>query len=143
MNYLTLPGLDRWRWLGVLVLRLFTAGVLIYGVHGHLFGAEKMREFEQFLAESGVPQPVVGAHLCVYAQFLCGLLLLAGAAARWAAAIMVVNFIAALFIAHLGAPFMRNIAPLAMLSCSLFFLLHGAGPPSVDDLIARRAAAKR
>ncbi len=140
-RWLNLEFLARYQAQGVLILRLFTAGVLVYGTQDNVFSAERMHEFERFLAERGTPAPVLAAHVSVYAQFLCGLLILVGAATRWAGAVMVVNFLAALAIAHRGAPFQANIAPLAMLSLSAFFLLHGAGPLSVEAWRARRAVA--
>lgn len=125
---------------GTLILRLFLGGVLVYGTADNVFSAERMLEFERFLAERGTPWPFAAARLSVYAQFLCGLLVLVGAATRLAGAVMVLNFLAALLIAHRGAPFQANIAPLAMLSGSLFLLFHGAGPLSLD---ARRAARRQ
>jgi putative oxidoreductase len=122
--------------LGTVILRLFLGGVLVYGTADNVFSSAHMHEFERFLAERGVPFPLAAAYLSAYAQFLCGLLVLAGAATRVAGAIVVLNFIAALLIAHRGAPFQANIAPLAMLSGGLFLLFHGPGPLSVD---ARRA----
>ena len=123
---------------GTVLLRLFLAFVLVYGTADNVFSGERMREFAHFLSERGVPLPLAAAHLSAYAQFLCGLLILVGAATRLAGAVVVVNFIAALLIAHRGAPFQANIAPLAMLSGGLFLLFHGPGPLSVDAWRARR-----
>jgi putative oxidoreductase len=127
----------------VLVLRLFTAGVLVWGTQDNVLSAARMEEFAHFLAARGTPLPQLAAPLSAWAQFLCGLLLLAGAAARWAGALMVVNFLAALLIAHRGAPFQANIAPLAMLSLAAFFALHGAGPLSLDARWAARGRDAR
>ena len=142
-RWLNLEFLARYKDRAVLIPRLFTAGVLLYGTQDNVFSAERMHEFERFLAERGTPAPVLAAHVSVYAQFLCGLLILVGAAPRWAGAVMGVNFLAALVIAHRGAPFQANIAPLAMLALSAFFLLHGAGPLSVEAWRARRATPVR
>ncbi len=136
--WLDWEGLARYQPYAVLPLRLFTAGVLLYGTQDNVLSAERMHEFERFLAERGTPLPGLAAHVSVYAQFLCGLLLLVGAATRHAGAVMIVNFLAALAIAHRGAPFQDNIAPLAMLALSVFFLLHGAGPLSVEAWRAGR-----
>lgn len=139
-SWLNLEFLARYKEHAVLILRVFTAGVLLYGTQDNVFSTERMHEFELFLAERGTPWPVLAAHVSVYAQFLCGLLILVGAATRLAGAVMVVNFLAALVIAHRGAPFQANIAPLAMLCLAAFFLLHGAGPVSVEARRARRAS---
>ncbi len=137
-RWLNLEGLAPYQPYAVLPLRLFTAAVLIYGTQDNVFSAERMHEFEVFLAERGTPLPWLAAPVSVYAQFLCGLLILAGAATRWAGAVMGVNFLAALVIAHRDTPYQANIAPLAMLALSAFFLLHGAGPVSVEAWLARR-----
>lgn len=124
---------------GTLLLRLFTAWVLVYGTQDNVFSLERMHEFEAFLAQRGVPYPLAAAVLSAYAQFVCGLLILAGLATRWAGAVMAVNFLAALWIAHRGAPFMANVPPLAMLTLSLHFALSGAGRWSLDARRSRRA----
>lgn len=137
-RWLRWEAMDRWNGVGPLVLRLFTAFTLIYGTQDNVLSAERMHEFQQFLAAQGTPLPALAAPLSVWAQSLCGLLILAGAATRWAGAVMAVNFVAALVIAHRGLPWSQNIAPAAMLALSLYFLFAGAGPWSVDG---RRAPA--
>lgn len=130
--------LERHAWLGVFLFRLFLGGVLVYGTADNVFDRGRMLEFRDFLAANGFPYPLLCAHLSAYAQFVCGLLILPGAFTRAAAAIMVVNFIVALAMVHVGQPFNVNIAPLAMLSGSLLLLFHGAGACSIDARLARR-----
>lgn len=125
---------------GALVLRLFFGGVLVWGTQDNVLSAERMREFEGFLAHLGTPAPHLAAPLSVWAQLLCGLLVLAGAATRWAGVVMAVNFLVALGLAHRGTPFQQDIAPLAMLACALYFTLHGAGPLSLEARWARGPA---
>jgi len=119
------------------VLRLFVAFVLVYGTADNVFSGERMAEFAAFLERNGFPYPLASARLSAYAQFTTGLLLFAGLWTRWAAAVVVVNFVVALLMVHTGLPFSANIAPLAMLVGGLFFVLHGAPRLSLD---ARRAA---
>jgi putative oxidoreductase len=128
--------------LAVLLLRLFFAAILIYGTQDNVLSTEQMHEFRDFLARNGFPYPLFSAHLSVYAQFICGLLLLAGAATRLAAAVMVVNFIVALAMVHVGLPFSANIAPLSMLALAVFFALHGGGSYSVDAWMGRRGGTE-
>lgn len=139
-RWFDLGGLEPYQPYAVLPLRLFTAVVLVYGTQDNVFSAERMHEFEVFLAQRGTPVPGLAAPVSVYAQFLCGLLILVGAATRQAGAVMAVNFLAALAIAHRDTPYQANIAPLAMLALSVFFLLHGAGPLSVEAWLAGRRA---
>lgn len=130
--------LDRHRELAPLLLRLFVAGVLIYGTQDNVFSQARMLEFRDFLAQNGFPYPLASAYLSAYAQFVTGILLLAGLFTRASAAIVVVNFVVALLMVHVGLPFSANIAPLAMLVGGLFFVLQGAPRYSVDALRRRR-----
>jgi putative oxidoreductase len=75
------------------------------------------------------------AYLSAYAQFGAGFLLALGFFTRFAAATMVINFIVALVMVHRALPFGSNIAPLAMLVNSLFFVMRGAPEMSADALI--------
>src|SRR5688500_18732645 len=130
-----LSDLDRHRELGPFALRLFVGFVLIYGTQDNVFSAERMREFRDCLPRNGFPAPLASAYLSAYAQFLCGILIGIGLLTRWAALVMMVNFVAALLMVHVSQPFAANIAPLAMLFGAIFLLFYGAGPFSVDGRI--------
>lgn len=100
-----------------------------------------MVEFEKFLRERGTPFPLFAAHLLAYTpQLVCGVLVILGAAVRAAAVPLIINFIAAILIAHLGDTFAGTFPALVMLASALFFLFHGAGRLSVDEALERRAA---
>lgn len=129
---MTQPFYSRHAELGVTLFRLFLGAVLVYGTADNVFSYARMLEFRDFLAHNGFPVPLASAYLSAYAQFLCGLLILAGAWTRSAAAIMVFNFLVALGMVHVGLPLSANIAPLAMLFGSLLFVFHGGGAFSVD-----------
>lgn len=120
------------------MLRLTIAGILIYGTLDNVLSTERMLEFRDFLATNGFPLPQASAYGSVYAQFICGLLILVGLLTRWAALVMVVNFIVALAMVHIGLPFNINMAPLLMLAGSVFLLFYGAGPLSLDRHISAR-----
>lgn len=128
--------------LAPLLLRLFVAFVLIYGTQDNVFHSERMLEFRDFLAGNGFPYPLASAYLSAWAQFLAGILLLAGLFTRIAAAIVVINFVVALLMVHLRLPFNANIAPLAMLVGGLFFVLYGAPRYSLDALLSSRQVAR-
>lgn len=125
--------------LGVFLFRLFLGSVLMYGTVDNVLSPARMLEFRDFLEQNGFPYPLFCAHLSVYAQVLCGTLILVGAFTRPAALVMVVNFVVALVMVHVGLPFSANIAPLAMLFGSLLFLFHGGGVYSVDAVRVARA----
>ena len=133
--------LERRRELAPLLLRLFLAFVLMYGTADNVFSRARMMEFRDFLATNGFPWPHASAYLSAYAQFGTGILLLLGIWTRPAAAVVVVNFVVALAMVHVGAPFNANIAPLAMLVGGLFFVLYGAPRYSLDARLARRRGA--
>jgi len=121
-----------------LFIRLIIGFHLIYGTQDNVLSWAQMLEFRDFLATRGVPYPLFAAHLSVYAQLICGALFIAGFATRPAGAVMVINFVAALLIAHRGDSYPGMFPALMMLAAACFFLFHGAGAHSVDDWLARR-----
>jgi putative oxidoreductase len=127
----------RYGHLAPVLLRLFTAFVLMYGTQDNVFHYGEMLKFRDFLAQHGFPFPLYAAYLSAYAQFGAGFLIALGFFTRFAAATMVINFIVALVMVHRALPFGSNIAPLAMLVNSLFFVMRGAPEMSVDALIHR------
>ena len=133
------PGLERFREVGPVLLRLYFGITLIWGTADNVFSEARMVEFSQFLAQQGFYAPMACARLSAWAQFLCGVLIVAGFAVRPAACVMLINFLVALGMVHTKLPFSANIAPLAMLACALFFLLFGAGLLSVDGRLSRAA----
>jgi putative oxidoreductase len=131
-----LPGFkffEQRREYGPFFVRLVVGFVLVHGTQDNVFSHERMIEFRDFLAARGVPSPLFAAYLSAYAQFVCGVLFAVGLLVRPAALVMVVNFVAALLIAHLGTPLDAARLALCMLFSSLFLLFHGAGQLSVDE----------
>jgi putative oxidoreductase len=124
--------------LAAVVLRLFTAFVLVYGTQDNVFSHARMLEFRDFLQQNGFPYPLASAYLSAYAQFIAGILLALGLFTRAAGLVMVVNFVVALVMVHRRLPFPANIAPLAMLVNALFFAIAGAPAFSLDGRRAKR-----
>lgn len=124
---------------GVIFLRLLIGTFIIHGVADNVFSWAHMVEFQKFLAARGVPSPLRAAHLSAYVQFICGLSILLGAFVRPLSIVFIINFIAALVIAHLGQSFRQMFPALMMIAAGLFFLFNGAGPLSVDAWRERRA----
>jgi putative oxidoreductase len=122
----------------IIALRMLIGWRLIDGTQDNVFSAERMLEFRDFLNHHGVIYPLIAAYLSVYAQFLCGIFFIAGAFMRLAAIVMVVNFIAALLIAHIGLTFEQSFDAWAMLAAALYFIFSGAGKISVDEWIEKR-----
>lgn len=139
-----MPGFglfERHREKGAVFVRLVVGFVLVYGTQDNVFSNERMLEFRDFLAVRGVPLPLLAAHLSAYAQFVCGVLYVLGLFVRPAALVMIVNFVAALFIAHRAAPLDAQLA-LCMLFSSLFLLFNGAGGLSLDNYLSRRGGGR-
>lgn len=118
---------------GALFIRVLVGFHLLYGTQDNVFSYERMLEFKDFLEARGVPLPLVAAHVSVYAQFITGVLYIIGWKIREAALVMVINFIAAILIVHIGDTYQGVFPALVMLFASLFLLLNGAGRPSVDQ----------
>lgn len=117
---------------GAIFIRLVVGFVLIQGTQDNVFDYGRMLEFRDFLAARRVPFPLFAAYLSAYSQFACGILFILGLFTRPAAVVMVINFIAALLIAHLNAPIEAARLALCMLFSSLFLLFNGAGALSLD-----------
>jgi putative oxidoreductase len=123
---------------GTIFLRLLVGSFIIYGVQDNVFGYEHMKEFAVFLQQRNVPLPLFAAFLSAYTQFVCGIMILLGAWIRLAAIPFVINFIAAIVIAHLDDTFRAMFPALMMIAAGFFFLFHGAGKLSVDEILERR-----
>lgn len=123
---------------GTVFLRLLIGVFIIHGVADNVFSSTHMVKFEQFLGARGVPYPMLAAHLSAYAQFICGLSILCGAFIRLTSIVFIINFIAAILIAHRGHSFQQMFPALMMIVAGLFFLFHGAGPLSVDAWLQKR-----
>ena len=118
-------------------LRLLIGIFIIHGVQDNILSAERMAEFEKFLAARGVPFTAAAARLSVYAQFICGVSILLGAWIRLTSVVFIINFICAIVIAHLGHSFQQLFPALMMIAAGLFFLFNGAGRLSIDALLER------
>ena len=116
----------------LLLLRLFLGVRLIYGVQDNIFSLAHMREFEAFLQQFHFPFPMISAIVSAYAQAIAGLLFIAGWKTRWAALLMVINFVIALIMVHRGQSFEQMTTVLFMIVVSLSLLLTGAGRYSLD-----------
>jgi putative oxidoreductase len=136
---LSLSFLEKYKDFAPLFIRLIVGFHLIYGTQDNLFSYARMEEFADFLRVRAVPFPLASAFLSAYAQFACGALFILGFLTRPAAVLMVINFIAALIIAHRGDTYTNTFPALMMLSGACFLLLNGAGRLSVDKAIEKRS----
>lgn len=135
---LTLKPLDKYKEYSPIFIRLVVGAFVIWGVQDNILSHEQMLEFRDFLSAHGVSYPLFAAYLSVYTQFVCGLSILMGALLRLTSIPFIINFIAALLIAHRGDTFSSMFPALVLIAVGCFFLLNGAGKPSVDEWLERR-----
>lgn len=124
----------------LLVLRVLVGAFLMWGTWDNIASAERMQEFVQFLTALQCPAPALAAPVSVYAQFLCGALILVGLLTRWAGLIMTFNFIVAVALLTLGggeSDFRALFPPLVMIAIPLALATHGPGKFALDALLAR------
>ncbi len=142
-HLLTLPALARHSDLSLLLMRLVTGAFLMWGTQDNIRSAEQMAEFVGFLRHFGFVWPEVMAPLSVWAQFLCGGLIVLGALTRWAGLVMVFNFIVAMAMVHMSDEFRAMWPALALIIICLHLALAGAGRWSVDAWLERRFASSQ
>ncbi|MBC8042384.1 MAG: DoxX family protein [Rhizobacter sp.] len=120
-------------------IRLIVGFHLIYGVMDNVLSWDRMLEFTVFLEARQFPLPLAGAVISVWVQFIAAVLIIIGFQTRLAALLLIVNFIAAIIIAHIGDAYPNMFPALLMLAAGCFFLFHGAGKVSIDDWLETRA----
>jgi putative oxidoreductase len=97
-----------------------------------------MLEFKDFLQLHGFPFPLFCAFLSVAVQFTGGVLFILGAFVRPVSLIILINFIVALVMVHVGDSYEQYYPALQLVAVSLFLLFNGAGKPSIDEWLAQK-----
>jgi len=123
-----------------LVLRVLVGAFLMWGTWDNIASSERMQEFVGFLTALKCPLPELAAPVSVYAQFLCGALILVGLLTRWAGLVMTFNFIVAVALLTLGGgetDFRALFPPLVMIAIPLVLATHGPGQYAADALLTR------
>lgn len=139
MKLLRLDFLKQYGEFSLLALRVLTGAFLIYGTQDNILSDARMQEFVRFVAKHGFVWPELMAPLSVYAQFICGVLLVIGLLTRWAGLVMTFNFIVAVVMVHWSQDFRGWWPAIVLVFISLHFALHGAGRYSVDAWLWRDA----
>lgn len=137
-DWLILTPLSRWGDAALLLLRAVTGAFLVWQSHDNIFSAARMDEFEAFLTQLRFILPELMAPLCVWAQFLCGLALIAGLLTRWAGLIITFVFVVAVWMVHWPQDFPGWWPALILVFLGLLFATIGAGRYAVDAWIERR-----
>ena len=119
--------------MGLLVLRLGTGGLLLYG-----HGLGKFMTFSKSAASFADPiglGPVTSFALVVLAEFFCSIAIMLGLATRLAAIPIVIFALVAVFVQHAADPFGKKELALLYMVPALTLMATGAGRFSLDHLI--------
>lgn len=130
--------LEKNRDFAAIFIRLAFGIQLIYFTQDNVFSYDRMLEFRDFLQAHRVPYPLFCAFLSVIVQFTGGICLIIGFKVRPVSLLLIINFIMAILIVHLGHAYEQYYPALNLIAVSLFLLFNGAGRLSVDDLLAKR-----
>lgn len=120
--------------IGILLLRIFIGGRLLYGVIDNVVSWERMVEFSIFLEANHFPIPIISAVTSVYVQFFGAISILLGFRLRLASFLLVINFLVALIFVHFRVnDTIEGMTPaLAMLFGCLTLLFTGAEKISLE-----------
>lgn len=129
--------MDAFKGLGLLFFRIFMGVRIFLGVWDNVIDSNKMAEFAGFLAKYHVPIPNFAAPLSVYAQMICGLLIILGFQTRFVAFIMMINFLVAFFVVDIHLSLEQMTPALAMLFGSFLLIFEGAGKYSLDEMFKK------
>lgn len=138
VEVVTLPFLSRGSDAALLVMRLMVGSFLIFGVWDNIASAERMTEFELFLAKFGFPLAKLMAPLSVWAQFACGLAFILGFATRWAGLICAFNFVVAIAMVDHHQGIRGSFPSASLVVMGLLLATAGPGRYALDAWLARR-----
>ncbi|MDX1670726.1 MAG: DoxX family protein [Balneolaceae bacterium] len=116
--------------IGILLLRLGAGGLIL--THGYPKFMKVVGGDFRFPDPIGLG-PEISLVLSMFAEFFCGLLVIAGFKTRLASFILVLNMATAAFIAHFGDPFSRKEKALLFLVIFVVLLFTGGGKYSLDQ----------
>lgn len=137
-NLLDPVVLDRWSDLSLAGLRILTGVFLVYGTQDNVFSAAQMEEFVRFLTAHNFVLPELMAPLSVWAQFICGILLVLGLLTRWAGLVIAFNFVVAVWMVHWPEDLRGWWPAIVLVFLGLHFATRGAGRWSLDARLFRR-----
>ncbi len=133
--FLQLRVLAGFRHLAILFLRVLTGAFLVWGVWDNVISAERMDEFEAFMAQFGFPMVEILAPLSIYTQLVAGIGLIAGLFTRWAGVLVVANFIVGVLMVHLNDDFRGMWPAMVLIAIGAYFATAGGGRLALDRLI--------
>lgn len=124
----------------LLLMRVVVGAFLVWGVADNVVSAERMREFETFLAGFGFPAPALMAPLSVWAQLGVGVAFVLGLLTRWAGVICAVNFVVAIVMVDVHGGIRGAFPSACLVVIGLYLAANGAGRFSLDHWLEARLA---
>jgi putative oxidoreductase len=121
--------------IGTLLLRILVGFHLLYAVHGVLFSSTAMKGVVGFFDSQHIIFPAITAPLTAWTEAICACLFIVGIFTRMAAVAMIIVFVNALVIVHIGHPYPEAFPALVMLVGSVHLLCNGAGKYSLDAMV--------
>ena len=131
-------------WLPPLLARLTVGLIFFQSGWGKLHNLQMVTDY---FTELGIPAPALQATFASATEFVCGTLLLAGLATRYAAVPLIIVMLVALRTAlwdqidSLGSLF--GIAEYLYIALLVGIATYGGGPVSIDHLLERRGTSKK
>lgn len=122
----------------VLFLRVVIGIRLLVASWAAAFSWQGMLEVKDFFESVHLPIPLVSAIVAVYAELLGGVLFMVGFKIRFAALLMVINFVVAIAFVDIRNVYTKAFPAWVILTASFFFLCYGAGKISLDRLLSRQ-----
>jgi putative oxidoreductase len=93
----------------------------------------QIRGVAGFFNQFHIPLPTLSAVLCVYAEFICGILFIAGLWTRMAALVMIFTFTIAILMVDIHNGFEKAFPAWTIWAVSIFLLFNGGGKFSIDE----------
>jgi putative oxidoreductase len=104
-----------------------------FGIHGTI----------GFFTHAGIPLPAVSAVVVTFVEFMGGIALILGLLTRWAAALLAIDMLGAIFLVHLkngfflAPPKMGYEFVLTLLAASVGLVLAGPGAAALDGFFGK------
>lgn len=119
-------------------IRLAFGYHLIQYTYGAVFNLTAGSDNYEWLGSKGVPFPYFMSWLYILTEFVGGIALIIGFKTRWFAIPLIINFIVAYCLVHLGDEYKKSFEAIQMLFVSFFFLFNGSGKLSIDEYLKFR-----
>ena len=123
----------------LLLLRVVVGAFLVWGVADNIASAERMHEFERFLARYRFAYPDFMARLSVWAQLFVGVAFVLGLLTRWAGLVCAINFVVAIAMVDRFAGIRGAFPSASLVAIGLLLATLGPGRYGLDARASRPA----